>query len=200
MLVRAPLATRFTYAVSDSVRSCCCLWSIALLLPNSIADFLAKNEDEIPQTIAQAIPFPTESTQRDAWIEQIRILRPVVQPPQWAKHLFQYAVPRLGKTDRCCFAYRPRHLRCRVQGAKKEFTASAIDQVVDYAVDLKNFHETTHERTVAPYCWRPRPRLRYRRLRTTAQNDGVYFRSVQQLALTYQTSCAMYCCSQAATQ
>ena len=32
----------------------------------------------------------------------------------------------------------------------EEFTASAIDQVFDYALDLKNFHETSHPLVIAP--------------------------------------------------
>jgi hypothetical protein len=32
----------------------------------------------------------------------------------------------------------------------KEFTRYALDQVMDYALDLKNFHETSHDRFVAP--------------------------------------------------
>jgi len=30
------------------------------------------------------------------------------------------------------------------------FTRSALDQVWDYALDLKNFHETSHEIEIAP--------------------------------------------------
>jgi hypothetical protein len=33
---------------------------------------------------------------------------------------------------------------------EKEFTPAALDQVWDYALDLKNFHETTHDLPVAP--------------------------------------------------
>ena len=33
---------------------------------------------------------------------------------------------------------------------EKEFTSYAKDQVWDYALDLKNFHETSHEHFIAP--------------------------------------------------
>ncbi len=33
---------------------------------------------------------------------------------------------------------------------EKEFTAYATDQVFDYALDLKNFHESSHEHFIAP--------------------------------------------------
>ena len=34
--------------------------------------------------------------------------------------------------------------------AKKNLASYAIDQVWDYALDLKNFHETSHEQIIAP--------------------------------------------------
>ena len=34
---------------------------------------------------------------------------------------------------------------------EKEFTSYAIDQVMDYALDLKNFHETSHEQLYCAY-------------------------------------------------
>ena len=33
---------------------------------------------------------------------------------------------------------------------EKEFLLSASDQVLDYALDLKNFHETSHQHLIAP--------------------------------------------------
>ena len=32
----------------------------------------------------------------------------------------------------------------------QDFPAYAVDQVTDYALDLKNFHETSHDRIIAP--------------------------------------------------
>lgn len=141
---------------------------------NSIADFLAKNEDEILGAIARSNPFPTESTQRDAWIEQIRILRPVVQPYSGRGNIyFEYAVPRLGKRIDVVLLIDHVIFVVEFKVGEKEFTASAIDQVVDYAVDLKNFHETTHERTVAPVLLATKAKVALPTIGTTAQNDGV---------------------------
>jgi hypothetical protein len=33
---------------------------------------------------------------------------------------------------------------------EKEFPAYAVEQVWDYALDLKNFHETSHSAMIAP--------------------------------------------------
>ena len=33
---------------------------------------------------------------------------------------------------------------------EKEFLSYAIDQVWDYALDLKNFHESSHDHLIAP--------------------------------------------------
>jgi hypothetical protein len=33
---------------------------------------------------------------------------------------------------------------------EREFTSAALDQVWDYALDLRNFHETSHAVAIAP--------------------------------------------------
>ena len=35
---------------------------------------------------------------------------------------------------------------------ESDFNAAAIDQVWDYAIDLKNFHESSREATIADDC------------------------------------------------
>lgn len=141
---------------------------------NSIAEFLSRSEDEILGALARSNPFPTEGIQRDAWIEQIRILRPVVQPYSGRGSIyFEYAVPRLGKRIDVVLLIDHVVFVVEFKVGEREFTAGAIDQVLDYAVDLKNFHETTHERTVAPVLLATKAKVALPTIGTTAQNDGV---------------------------
>ena len=63
-----------------------------------IEDFLAKSADEILGAITRSNQFSMEGTQRDAWVEQIRILHSVLQSYRGRGNIyFEYAVPRLGK-------------------------------------------------------------------------------------------------------
>jgi hypothetical protein len=69
----------------------------------------------------------------------------------------------------------PRRVHHRVQGGDTEFAASATDQVWDYALDLKNFHETTHDKPVAPIHIATRAAPATVAIATTPHGDGLLF-------------------------
>ena len=139
-----------------------------------IEDFLAKSADEILGAIARSNQFSMEGTQRDAWIEQIRILHSVLYSYRGRGNVyFEYAVPRLGKRIDVVLLIDHVIFVVEFKVGEKEFTASAIDQVLDYAVDLKNFHETTHDRAVAPILLATKAKNVLPIVGATPQNDGV---------------------------
>ena len=55
-----------------------------------------------------------------------------------------------GPSNRCGRHHRASYLRSRVQGRGRGFLLQDVDQVVDYALDLHNFHEGSHNAYVAP--------------------------------------------------
>ena len=139
-----------------------------------IEEFLGRSTEEILGTIARHAQFSIEDTQRNAWVEQIRILRSVL-PPYVArgKIYFEYAVPRLGRRIDVVLLIDHVIFVVEFKVGEKEFATSAIDQVVDYSVDLKNFHETTHDKTVAPILIPTLAKSGLAVIATTPQNDGV---------------------------
>ena len=116
-----------------------------------IAAFLDKDDDAILGLLARNSDFPIEPMQRDAWLEEIRILKSVLAPHRTqGKLYFEYAIPRLGRRidvvaliDHVIFV-----LEFKV--GERTFPAHAIDQVWDYGLDLKNFHETSHHPPITP--------------------------------------------------
>ncbi len=54
---------------------------------------------------------------------------------------------------------------------EKEYNSNAIDQVMDYALDLKNFHESSHEQFIAPILIATKANNIYSIVETTPQND-----------------------------
>lgn len=118
---------------------------------DSIAAFLDKESEAILGVLARCSEFAVEPMQRDAWLEEIRILKLVLaQDCGRGKVYFEYAIPRLGRRidvvaiiDHVIFV-----LEFKV--GERAFPAYAVDQVWDYALDLKNFHETSHVPPIAP--------------------------------------------------
>ncbi len=139
-----------------------------------IEDFLHRPSDAILGNLTRGSPFPIEATQRDAWLEQIRILSVTLEPYCGrGKVYFEYGVPRLGKRIDVLLVIDQVIFVIEFKVGEANFSGSAIDQVFDYAVDLKNFHETTHHKPVAPILIATRAKVAHWTVRTTLQNDGV---------------------------
>ena len=118
----------------------------------SIAGFLGRSTEAVLGTLTVNSSFGIEPTQRDAWIEEIRILRTALQPhrAEAGKVYLEFTVPRVGKRIDAVVVLRHAVFVMEFKVGESKFSGSAIDQVWDYALDLKNFHQTTHDKTVVP--------------------------------------------------
>ena len=117
---------------------------------DSIANFLSSSPDEILGKLALGNEFALEQTQRNAWVEEINILREVLMAHPRGTVYFEYSIPRMGQRIDAVLLIGSVIFVLEFKIGEKDFTAHAIDQVFDYALDLKNFHETSHERFIAP--------------------------------------------------
>src|SRR6478672_1768186 len=110
---------------------------------DSIAEFLGKSPDTILGALVAASQFSLEMTQRDAWLEQVELLQTTLQSFAHSGHVyFEYSIPRLGRRIDVVALIERVICVLEFKVNENEFNASAIDQVCDYALDLKNFHET----------------------------------------------------------
>ncbi len=115
----------------------------------SIVDFLGTNAYEILGVLTSQSDFDVVPTQRDAWLEEIEILRSALCPFQGSVY-FEYSIPRMGRRIDTVVLIGPVIFVLEFKVGEKDFTAYALDQVWDYALDLKNFHEPSHDCFVAP--------------------------------------------------
>jgi hypothetical protein len=116
---------------------------------DSISNFSAQSPEEIMGILATNNTFALEGTQRDAWQEQIRILQCVLEPHHGTIFL-EYSIPRMGKRIDALLLIGAVIFVLEFKVGERDFTAYALDQVCDYALDLKNFHETSHHAWIAP--------------------------------------------------
>ena len=118
---------------------------------SSISDFLNQDENEVLGKLSANNEFSLEKSQRDAWIEQIRILKNVLENYREQGTLFfEYSIPRLGRRIDAVVLIKHVIFILEFKVGEEEFPAHAIDQVCDYALDLKNFHETSHTAPIVP--------------------------------------------------
>jgi hypothetical protein len=116
---------------------------------DTISDFLQKSTEELLGKLAQANDFSLESTQRDAWLEEIRILKNALRSYNGSIY-FEYSIPRMGRRIDVVLLIGGVIFVLEFKVGEKVFPAYAADQVWDYALDLKNFHETSHNCYIVP--------------------------------------------------
>ncbi len=110
---------------------------------DSIGNFLLTTPNEILGILAKNNDFSLEQTQRDSWLEEINILQKVLSLFEGAIY-FEYSIPRMGKRIDVVLLIGPVIFVLEFKIGEKEFISYAIDQVWDYALDLKNFHQSSH--------------------------------------------------------
>jgi hypothetical protein len=115
----------------------------------SIAEFLSTGNEAILGAMAMENSFSLETTQRDAWVEQLHILRKTLANQDGAI-FFEYSIPRMGKRVDAVVLIGPVVFVLEFKVGATRFDAADIDQVWDYALDLANFHEESHGRHIAP--------------------------------------------------
>lgn len=137
---------------------------------NKISNFLNDSTEEIIGQIALNNSFSLEQTQRDAWKAEIQILKVVLKPYKGSIY-FEYSIPRMGKRIDVVLIIRSVIFILEFKIGESEFQSYAIDQVWDYALDLKNFHETSHDKIIAPILIATKARISNTLISITPQND-----------------------------
>jgi Uncharacterized conserved protein (DUF2075) len=121
---------------------------------DSISNFLTKSPAEILGALAAGsagLHSSLLATQNDAWQTQVEILRGALQDKDGQGHVFfEYSIPRLGTRIDVVVILGAVIFVLEFKVGYETFGQAAVDQVYDYALDLKNFHESSHAPVVAP--------------------------------------------------
>ncbi len=116
-------------------------------------DFAEQSSDEILGELTRRSGGDLDLTQNSAWQEQIEILKALQLSPvdySSAKIYFEYTIPRLGRRADVILIVDHVIFVLEFKAGESQFHASALDQVWDYALDLKNFHDASHGICIAP--------------------------------------------------
>lgn len=116
---------------------------------DSIEGFLNSSNDTILGILSSNNEFNLEQTQRDSWKHQIIFLKRILTAYS-GSIFFEYSIPRMGKRIDVLLIIHNVIFILEFKVGDKSFLQSAVDQVMDYALDLKNFHETSHVHLITP--------------------------------------------------
>jgi hypothetical protein len=114
-----------------------------------IPEFLHSSAELILGKLTDKSQFDVTQSQRDAWQAEIAILQRVLVGREGAIY-FEYSIPRLGKRIDVLLLIGPVIFVIEFKVGEHEFTSLGMEQVWDYGLDLKNFHETSSDHFVAP--------------------------------------------------
>ena len=139
----------------------------------SIEGFLNRSQGEILGCLTEASEFAVEQTQVNAWKEQITILQSAL-PSLKGTIYFEYSIPRMGRRIDVVLLIGPTIFVLEFKTGEGDFTLEAMDQVVDYALDLKNFHEPSHDCQIAPILVAPNAKNIDSTAGSVLRGDGLF--------------------------
>ncbi len=92
------------------------------------------------------------TTTREAWKSEISIMKGVLSQlaAKDGKIVFEYDIPRLGKRIDVVLLYKGIVFCLEFKVGETRILESDVDQVLDYALDLKNFHKFSEDRIIVP--------------------------------------------------
>ena len=116
------------------------------------SEFLSKEPLAVLGTLHNNYHGDALTTTDEAWMGEIELMQQVLEP--WREELgqivFEYDIPRLGKRIDVVLLLRGMIFCLEFKVGKKEEFQAGIEQVMDYALDLKNFHLFSHDKKIVP--------------------------------------------------
>lgn len=140
----------------------------------SIHAFCSLSVEEIIGILILNNEFSSERTQTEAWKRQIEILQPLLIGFN-GSIFFEYSIPRMGKRIDVVLIIDNVIFILEFKVGEKEFMQAAIDQVWDYSLDLKNFHETSVSHLIAPVLVATKAKEVLISIATTNHSDNLLF-------------------------
>jgi len=139
-----------------------------------IEEFVDSSVEAVLGVLADNNQFSLELTQKNAWKEEIVLLQNVLSS-YVGKIYFEYSIPRMGQRIDVLLLINGVIFVLEFKVGERAFHQHHIDQVWDYALDLKNFHETSHDLMIAPVLIATRAKQCTFSISMTPQGDNLLF-------------------------
>ena len=117
---------------------------------NSFQQFLGDKDDHILGLLAKHHRYDLNAEQRNAWIEQISHLKSMVKNLEDGYVAFEFEIPRMSKRIDNVLLINDILFVIEFKIGEDTFRTHDKKQVDDYALDLKFFHEGSHNKTIVP--------------------------------------------------
>ena len=108
------------------------------------------SEDTILGALARNNSFDLVDLQRNAWLYEITFLKNLLRNESSGHIIFEYSIPRLGKRIDAVLLLHGIVFVLEFKVGAEEYFRQDLEQVWDYALDLKNFHEASRNLIIVP--------------------------------------------------
>lgn len=140
---------------------------------DSIDNFLKKSKESIIGEIALTNQFGNNQNEVYAWENQIIILKEALVDKNGFL-FFEFSVPRMGKRIDCLLIIQNIVFVLEFKVGEHDYLNNNIEQVWDYALDLKNFHQPSHASILIPILIATNASNSFIDFKTTSHNDYLY--------------------------
>lgn len=139
---------------------------------SEVERFCKQPSDIILGEISRNNSFALELKQRNTWLFEIGLLQQALRGFTAGSVAFEYTIPRIGDRVDVVFAHCGVIYLLEFKVGEVDYPKHAIDQVLDYALDLKYFHMESCDKQIVPIvvCTKA-PTVRYD---VTRDDDGIY--------------------------
>mgnify|MGYP000725354455 CR=1 FL=1 len=117
---------------------------------NCVNVFCNQKPDQILGEIVRNNQFALEQKQRNTWVYEITLLQKVLSGFNYGDVAFEYTIPRIGDRIDNVFLLNGVIYLIEFKVGEDTYPKHAIEQVLDYALDLKYFHKESHDRKIVP--------------------------------------------------
>ncbi len=122
------------------------------LFDSGMDSFLGKEKESIFGILCENYHGDAQTTTREAWAREIEILQETLL--RWKGSdghiVFEYDIPRLGKRVDVVLLLKGIVFCLEFKVGEPDIHEADVDQVLDYALDLKNFHKYSQDRLIVP--------------------------------------------------
>ena len=142
----------------------------------TIHEFLQQSPEALLGTFVNNYHGVAMTTTNEAWADEIHIMQETLQPwkDEDGQVIFEYDIPRLGKRIDVVLLFRGLIFCLEFKVGEREMLQSNIEQVLDYALDLKNFHLLSQNRTIVPILIPTRFQSSSNEFRPSVYDDSIY--------------------------
>ena len=120
------------------------------LYNSSFKDFINADENLIFGNLCEGYHGEALTTTRDAWRAEISIMKDILRNFDDGEIIFEYDIPRLGKRIDVVLLLNGIIFCLEFKVGESKILEANIDQVLDYALDLKNFHKFSQDQIIVP--------------------------------------------------